>query len=140
MPYAAGLHRGGDVHPESAAILPASGLFGKAFLYSMNYAWGFIAIYMLGATTAHKQPAMTAATLVKSLQHAVGDKHSYSAFAQLFARLFRSQFVAFMGNILLAFPVATGLSLLVTYLTGFSISATFKWEDLLTDLSRVCIR
>ncbi len=111
-------------------------LFGKAFLYSMNYAWGFIAIYMLGATLATKQPAMTAATLVKSLQHAVGDKHSYSAFAQLFARLFRSQFVAFMGNILLAFPVALGLSLLVTYLTGFNISAT-KWEDLLTDLSPV---
>ena len=35
-------------------------LFGKAFLYSLNYAAGFILIYLTGATLATKQPAMTA--------------------------------------------------------------------------------
>ncbi|MNL70358.1 Site-specific recombinase [compost metagenome] len=42
--------------------------FGYAFIYSMNYAFGFIAIYILGFTLATKQPAMTASALIKSLE------------------------------------------------------------------------
>lgn len=111
-------------------------LFGKAFFYSMNYAWGFIAIYLTGATLATKQPAMTAATVVKSLQNTVGNTGQYGAFAELFARLFRSQFIAFMGNILLAFPMALGISVLIELLSGWNLSAP-KWEGLVTDLSPV---
>ena len=111
-------------------------LFGKAFFYSMNYAWGFIAIYLLGATLATKQPAMTAATLVKSLQVTIGDRRSYSSFADLFARLFRSQFIAFMGNVLVAFPMALGIAYVVELLSGWNL-AEEKWEGLLNDLSPV---
>ncbi len=111
-------------------------LFGKAFFYSMNYAWGFIAIYLLGATLATKQPAMTAATVVKSLHNTVGNTEQYGAFAILFARLFRSQFIAFVGNVLLALPMALGISLLIEQLSGWNLSAT-KWEGLITDLSPV---
>lgn len=111
-------------------------LFGKAFFYSMNYAWGFIAIYLLGATLATKQPAMTAATVVKSLQNTVGNTQQYGAFAELFARLFRSQFIAFVGNVLLALPMALGITVLIELVSGWNISAT-KWEGLVTDLSPV---
>jgi len=42
--------------------------FGHAFLYSMNYSIGFIAIYLCGFTLATKQPAMTASALVRALE------------------------------------------------------------------------
>ncbi|MFT3885888.1 MAG: recombinase [Flavobacteriales bacterium] len=117
----------GHLHPN---------LFGKAFFYSMNYAWGFIAIYLTGATLATKQPAMTAATVVKSLQNTVGNTEQYGNFADLFARLFRSQFIAFVGNVLLAFPMALGLSMLIERISGWNIAAD-RWEPLITDISPV---
>ena len=43
-------------------------IFGHAFIYSMNYAFGFIAIYIMGFTFATKQPAMTASALIKALE------------------------------------------------------------------------
>lgn len=112
--------------------------FGHAFLYSMNYALGFIAIFLLGFTLATKQPAMTAAALIQSIEK---DKHEkeevkYRSFAELFARLFRSQFIAFVGNVVFAFPV----SLLGIYLIDLAFDhniAEGKWEKLLTDISPV---
>ena len=41
-----------------------------------------------------------------------------------------------MGNILLAFPMALGISVLVEMLTGWNLAGD-KWDDLLTDLSPV---
>lgn len=111
-------------------------LFGKAFLYSMNYAWGFITIYLVGATLATKQPAMTAATLVKSLQERMDNSGEYVTFALFFARLFRSQFIAFVGNVILAFPVALGLAMLLDLATGWNLAAD-RWEGLVMDLSPV---
>lgn len=110
-------------------------LFGKAFYYSMNYAWGFIAIYLTGATLATKQPAMTAATLVKALQETIGEG-SYAAFAVLFARLFRSQFIAFMGNVLLALPMALVLAMGLKAVSGWNLAAG-GWPTLVEDLSPV---
>lgn len=108
-------------------------LFGKALLASLNYAWGFILIYLVGATLATKQPAMTAAALVKSLNEHRGEGQDHGAFAELFARLFRSQFIAFVGNVLLAFPVALGLVWGIGRLTGHTVGAT-KWPGLIDDL------
>lgn len=112
--------------------------FGHAFLYSLNYATGFITIYLLHFTLATKQPAMTAATLSKTLEEVhhsnLGQHEKYSKFAKLFARLFRSQFIAFIGNIILAFPV----SLLIVWLTDFIYHynmAEVKATKLLADLS-----
>lgn len=117
----------GQMHPT---------LFGKAFLYSLNYAAGFILIYLTGATLATKQPAMTAATLASSLRDTVGRAERYEDFAILFARLFRSQFIAFVGNVLLALPVAFGLSLALAALTGAPIAAA-QWPAMLQDLDPV---
>ena len=114
--------------------------FGHAFLYSMNYAFGFIAIYLLGYTLATKQPAMTASALIKALEEGVvkqgKDSEKYQAFAILFARVFRSQFIAFVGNVLMAFPVSLLGIWLIDCTLNYNIAAT-KWEHLLIDLSPI---
>jgi site-specific recombinase len=80
--------------------------FSHAFLYSMNYAMGFVMIYLLGFTLATKQPAMTAATMTKVLAEEGNIKSNSTEFAHLVSKLFRSQFIAFVGNVLLSFPIA----------------------------------
>ncbi len=80
--------------------------FSHAFLYSMNYAMGFIMIYLMGFTLATKQPAMTAATMTKVLSEEGNIKTDSKEFAHLVSKLFRSQFIAFVGNVLLSFPIA----------------------------------
>ena len=115
---------------------------GFAVLYSLNYAFGFILIYLLGFTLATKQPAMTAAALIKAIEDGMksqlkvndGDKHI--AFAKLFARLFRSQFIAFIGNVALAFPIALLVVWLLDMATGINIVDT-KWHTLLEDSSPI---
>src|SRR5690606_14595429 len=87
--------------------------FGFAFLYSMNYASGFILIYFLKFTLATKQPAMTASAITKAIEEGMKKKGSeedkHSAFAILFGRLSRSQFIAFVGNVIMALAVAVFL-------------------------------
>lgn len=115
--------------------------FGHAFLYSLNYAFGFILIYLLGFTLATKQPAMTAATIVKSIENGLNssadkaDRHR--SFAILFSHLFRSQFIAFVGNVLIAFPVAMLLIWSLQGLAGFQIVDEAKSEHLMTDLNPI---
>jgi site-specific recombinase len=84
-------------------------LFGHGFLYALNYAIAFTAIYLLHYTLATKQPAMTAATLAQAIEQDTKDNTDFSSLAQLFGRLFRSQFIAFVGNVFMAFPVALAL-------------------------------
>lgn len=114
--------------------------FGHAFLYSMNYAFGFITIYLLGYTLATKQPAMTASALIRALEEGVGQEgkgaQKHKAFAVLFARVFRSQFIAFVGNVIMAFPVSLLGIWLIDYFLHYNIAAT-KWESLLIDLSPI---
>ncbi len=87
------------------SYIPASE-FGHAFLYAFNYAMGFIMIYLMGFTLATKQPAMTAATMAKVLSDEKNTRSNYIDFAHLVSKLFRSQFIAFVGNVLWAFPVS----------------------------------
>lgn len=114
--------------------------FGHAFYYSLNYSLGFIAIYLMGYTLATKQPAMTAATLTKALESGMKkqshSENKHGSFAQLFARLFRSQFIAFVGNVFMAFPVAMLGIWLIDYLLDYNI-AFEKSSKLLYDLSPV---
>lgn len=111
--------------------------FGTAFLYSLNYAVGFILIYLLGYTLATKQPAMTASSFVKALKmkgEVRNRKGRYKDFAVLFARLFRSQFIAFVGNVVMAFPVALVGVWILDLLGGENI-ALKKGGKLLKDIN-----
>jgi len=112
--------------------MPGSDFF-HAFLYSLNYAMGFIMIYLMGFTLATKQPAMTAATMTKVLSEQGNTKRNNTEFADLVSKLFRSQFIAFVGNVLLAFPIA----LIIIYGLDVFFSqnlAAEKSEKLLKDL------
>ena len=88
--------------------LPGSD-FSHAILYATNYAMGFIMIYLMSFTLATKQPAMTAATMAKVLSEGDNTRKNYVDFAHLVSKVFRSQFIAFMGNVALAFPVALAI-------------------------------
>lgn len=115
--------------------------FGHALLYSLNYAFGFILIYLLGFTLATKQPAMTAAAIVKSLEAGmsgqVNEADRHRSFAILFAQLFRSQFIAFVGNVFVAFPVSLILIWLLQGIAGFQVVDAHKSEVLLTDINPI---
>lgn len=115
--------------------------FGHAFLYSMNYALAFIGIYLCGFTLATKQPAMTASALVRALEtgrnkKTANEDEKHLAFAEFFARVFRSQFIAFLGNVIAAFPVALLGIYLIDLALQYNIALT-KWFTLLNDLSPV---
>lgn len=109
-------------------------LFGHAFWYSMNYALGFILIYFLHYTVATKQPAMTAATLAKALENTGKGEQAYESFASLFARLFRSQFIAFCGNVFLSFPVALSIGVIADIWMGGNLVSPEKTEKLLKEI------
>lgn len=107
--------------------------FAHAFLFSMNYAMGFVMIYLMHFTLATKQPAMTAATMAKVLSEG-GSRNAYLEFAHVVSQLFRSQFIAFVGNVLLSFPV----SLAIIYGLEILFKQNFAFEKsgkLLYDLN-----
>ncbi|WP_379969656.1 recombinase [Epilithonimonas sp. UC225_85] len=104
------------------SYIPASD-FSHAFLYSMNYAMGFVMIYLMHFTLATKQPAMTAATMAKVLSDG-NNRNTYKEFAHLISQLFRSQFIAFVGNVLLSFPV----SLIIIYGLEILFKQNFAFE------------
>lgn len=110
--------------------------FSHAFMYAFNYAMGFIMIYLMGFTLATKQPAMTAATMAKVLSEDHNTQKNYRDFAHIVSRLFRTQFIAFMGNVLWAFPVA----LLLIYGIDVLFNNNFASEKstvLLSDLDPI---
>ena len=85
--------------------LPASE-FGHAVIYALNYAMCFVIIYLMGYTIATKQPAMTAATMAKVLSDEKNTQKNYIDFAHFVSKLFRSQFIAFVGNVFFTFASA----------------------------------
>ena len=110
--------------------------FSHAVLYSLNYAFGFIIIYLLGFTLATKQPAMTAATMAKVLSDESSSDKNYKEFANLVAKLSRTQFIAFVGNVLWSFPVA----LTIIYGMDWFLEKNFavaKADKLLKDLNPI---
>lgn len=110
--------------------------FHHAFLYAFNYAMGFVMIYLMGFTLATKQPAMTATTMAKVLSEDKNTQKNYTDFAHLTSKLFRSQFIAFVGNVLWAFPVSLAVVYGLDVLLGENFSAA-KSDKLLKDLDPV---
>ncbi len=87
-----------------------------AFLYSMNYSFGFMLIHVLHFTVATKQPAMTAAALAATVQQRKGSKTAQIAeLAGLIVNIIRTQFVAILGNISIAIPTAALITVLWQY-------------------------
>jgi site-specific recombinase len=96
--------------------------FWQGFSYSVNYAMGFIGIYVTGATLATKQPAMTASTIASSLDSKSDDEHNLPELAILVSEVMRSQTASFVGNLMIVFPLTLGLALLWNLLFGYPIA------------------
>lgn len=90
----------------------------QAFSYSLNYSLGFMLIHVLHFTVATKQPAMTAAALASTVQQRKGSKNTQiAALATLIINIMRTQFVAILGNISIAIPVAA----LIAFMWDFAL-------------------
>lgn len=83
-------------------------LAAEALLFGINYSICFVLIYLTGSTLATKQPAMTANTLARTLGGTAD--HDIAALQELVVRTWRSQFISFVGNLVMAFPVALALT------------------------------
>jgi len=92
--------------------------FWEAVAYSLNYAIGFIVIHITGSSLATKQPAMTASALAASLDSNNGGQISLRGLAIATAKVFRSQTISFVGNLLTVFPVTLLLYYVAQHLFG----------------------
>ena len=90
----------------------------EAVLYGLNYSACFVLIYVTGATLATKQPAMTANTVARSLGRA---GHDLAGLEDLVVRVWRSQFVSFLGNLVVALPLGVLLARTVFATSGSPI-------------------
>ncbi|VXB03565.1 site-specific recombinase [Massilia sp. 9I] len=107
----------------------------EAFLFSMNYSLGFILIYVLHFTVATKQPAMTAQHIAASLQKADNGRGlDVDSLAVLVTKVFRTQIVAVLGNVVLAFPVAWLIAVGYQLLNGSHMVSPLKAHHLLADI------
>lgn len=80
---------------------------GRAFVNSMIYGLGFVFIHTIHGTVATKQPAMTAAAIASTISDGSGKKiHQLNKLSELIVDILRTQFIAIMGNVLLAMPIA----------------------------------
>lgn len=91
--------------------------FWQYFCYGFNYALAFVLLFITGASIATKQPAMTASALASSLDSRKGGV-SFYGMALTFGKVWRSQFAAFAGNLIVVFPLAYLLSVSWELLTG----------------------
>ncbi|RZA32043.1 MAG: recombinase [Lysobacteraceae bacterium] len=110
----------------------------EAFLFSMNYSLGFILIYVLHFTVATKQPAMTAQHIAASLQKADNGRGlDVDSLASLVTKVFRTQIVAVLGNVVLAFPVAWLIAVGYKMINGSHMVNPVKAHHLLIDIDPV---
>ncbi|WP_034640738.1 site-specific recombinase [Chitinilyticum aquatile] len=107
----------------------------EAVSFGLNYALGFMLVHMLHCTIATKQPAMTAATIAATLPPP-GSKSAegYRELVELIVKVARTQFIAILGNVLLAMPVALGLAWLWAYHFGEPLINLDKTGKLLHEL------
>lgn len=108
----------------------------QAFSYSMNYSLGFMLIHVLHFTVATKQPAMTAAALASTVQQSKGSKMAQIAgLAALIVNIIRTQFIAILGNISIAIPVAALIALMWDYALHEPLMTHAKAAKTLHDLN-----
>ena len=104
-------------------------------VYGLNYGLGFVLIHMLGFVVATKQPAMTAAAIAATLED-TQDKRRIERLADLAQNTVRTQFVAVLGNVGLALPLACLIALAWTPLTGSPIAPPDKLHKMLAEIIR----
>jgi site-specific recombinase len=106
----------------------------EAFLYSLNYSLGFMLIHILHFTIATKQPAMTASRIAAGLQSKDGRHIDLDSMAELIVKVVRTQFVAVLGNLATAIPMAYLVAVAYAALMGHHLVSPDKARHLLHDI------
>ncbi len=106
-----------------------------ALAHCLNYGLGFCLIHILHGTVATKQPAMTANAIAASIDETGGKLRHLGKLTELIARTFRSQFIAVIGNISTAVPLAGLLVYLIFLSQGEHLADADKAAHLLSDQS-----
>lgn len=88
--------------------------FFEGLFQWINFSGSFLTMQALHLTLATKQPSMTAPALASKLK----ESNDRGEFANLVARLTRSQFAAAVGNLGATIPAAIALDLVCRMLTG----------------------
>ena len=104
----------------------------EGILFGFNYALGFLLIYMLGFTVATKQPAMTAAALAATLEDS--RPRDLERMVEITRNVGNTQFIAIVGNVALAFPMAMLLAYAWPHLFGHPAEPFEKAAKMLTEV------
>lgn len=108
----------------------------EAFAFSMNYSLGFMLVHVLHFTIATKQPAMTAARIAASMERH-GERDALDGLAELIESVVRTQFIAIVGNVLVAIPTALAIALISRHVLGLQWVDADKAQHLLHDLDPI---
>lgn len=108
--------------------------FWQAMVYSLNYASGFVGIQITHATLATKQPAMTASKIAHSLDVEGKDEEAMKGLALMIGKVARSQFISFVGNLLVVFPLAFGIAWAWSLITGHPLVNEKEAKHMLHDV------
>jgi site-specific recombinase len=109
----------------------------EAFLFSMNYSLGFMLVHMLHWTIATKQPAMTAQRIAAGLHSRDGRSIDFDSMAELVNKVFRTQIVSVLGNVVVAFPTALVIAIAYQQVTGHHLVTPDKAQHLLHDIDPI---
>lgn len=110
----------------------------EALLYSLNYAFGFMLVHVLHFTIATKQPAMTAARIAAALHDTAHHGSSrrqvdVDSMAALVNKVFRTQIVSVVGNLLTVIPAGYAIALAWYTIFGTHLVNPVKAEHLIHD-------
>lgn len=109
-----------------------------AFVYSMNYSLGFMLVHVLHFTIATKQPAMTASRIAASISETQkGKEQNLDGLADLCVNVFRTQFIAILGNVALSIPTAYAIAWVWLWSTGTHLASPDKVALLVHDLNPI---
>lgn len=104
----------------------------EGIAYGLNYGIGFVLIHLLGFTVATKQPAMTASSIAATLEDA--RPRELERLGDLAQNVIRTQFIAVVGNVGLALPVAFLIAFAWPFLFGTPMVSPEKAVHLLGDM------
>ncbi len=107
----------------------------EAILISLNYALGFIFIFVLHFSVATKQPAMTASLMAHTIARARSEAHENRILESFVTSVFASQFASIAGNLLLAFATAALLASGLHYFFDVQPVDVHKAQQLLAEIN-----
>jgi site-specific recombinase len=105
----------------------------EALLYSVNYGFGFMLVHVLHFTIATKQPAMTAARIAAGLHSSNKKQVDVDNMAALVNKVFRTQVVSVLGNLVTVIPVAWMLAFAWPFIFGHQLVNPDKARHLIED-------